>query len=169
MLAANAYYAGVRPKVELEAPPMPWNEFNDKVTISGEAGVGPDILYLNYNTYKRLVNSKALREIPEFVYSYSDLEKDFLPKAMEVLKVIDGKYYYVPWELHPPGCIQYNKSLLEREGFAEPPKSWDEFLEMGKAVVKRENDQVVQTAFGMDGPYMFLFTVLYPSLGGVGP
>lgn len=168
-LAANAYYAGVRPKIELEAPPMPWNEYWDKITISGEAGVGPDILYLNYNSYKRVFDAKSVLPIPESVYPYSELEKDFLPQAMEVLKIYDGQYYYVPWELHPPGCIQYNKSLLEREGFTEPPKNWEEFLEIGQTCVKREGGQVVQTAFGGDGPYMLHFTILYPSLGGVGP
>ncbi|MGD2155574.1 MAG: ABC transporter substrate-binding protein, partial [Anaerolineales bacterium] len=164
-IAQRAFYAGVRPRVDLDAPPMPWNEYWDKVTISGEAGVGPEILYLNYNSYKRLYNAGAMRVIPESVYAIADIEKDFSVDILEPLKVFDGKYYYVPWELHPQGTV-YNKSLLEREGFTEPPSGFDEFLEVAQACVKKENDQVVQSGLGMDGPYMFLFTVLLPSIGG---
>jgi ABC-type glycerol-3-phosphate transport system substrate-binding protein len=120
---------------------------------------------LNYNSYKRLYNAGAMRVIPESVYAIADIEKDFSVDILEPLKVFDGKYYYVPWELHPQGTV-YNKSLLEREGFTEPPSGFDEFLEVAQACVKKENDQVVQSGLGMDGPYMFLFTVLLPSIGG---
>jgi ABC-type glycerol-3-phosphate transport system substrate-binding protein len=163
-IAQRALYAGVAPKYEIDAPPMPWNEFNDKVAVAGEAGVGPDILYLNYNTYKRLIDAKAIRAVPETVYAYADIEKDFTKVATEPLTYFDGKYYYLPHELGPQGTC-YNKTMLEKEGFKDPPKNWDEFLTMAKACVKKENGQVVQSGLGMDGPYMF-YHDLMASIGG---
>jgi ABC-type glycerol-3-phosphate transport system substrate-binding protein len=163
-IAERAFYAGVRPRVDLDAPPMPWNEYWDKVAISGEAGVGPEILYLNYNSYKRLYEAEAMRVVPETVYSTGDIDNDYWEPAMTPLKEFDGQYYYVPMELGPQGTA-YNMSLLEREGFTEPPTNWEEFLEIAKACVKKENDQVVQSGLGMDGPYMF-YHDLMASIGG---
>ena len=52
-IAARMAYAGVTPKIDLELPILPWGEFWDKVQLAGEAGVGPDLLYFNYNNDTR--------------------------------------------------------------------------------------------------------------------
>ena len=37
--------AGITPSVEIAQPHIPWSEWQDKVRISAEAGVGPDLIF----------------------------------------------------------------------------------------------------------------------------
>jgi len=45
----------------------------------------------------------------------------------------DGKTYAVPW-FTDAGMFYYRKDLLEKSGFSEPPKTWDEMKEMAERV-----------------------------------
>ena len=45
----------------------------------------------------------------------------------------DGKTYAVPW-FTDAGMFYYRKDLLEKSGFSEPPKTWDEMKRMGERI-----------------------------------
>ena len=45
----------------------------------------------------------------------------------------EGKTYAVPW-FTDAGMFYYRKDLLEKSGFSEPPKTWDEMKRMGEKV-----------------------------------
>lgn len=45
----------------------------------------------------------------------------------------DGKTYAVPW-FTDAGMFYYRKDLLEKAGYSEPPKTWDEMKQMGEKV-----------------------------------
>ena len=47
----------------------------------------------------------------------------------------ENKIWGVPW-LGDAGLLFYRRDLLERSGFSEPPKTWDELKEMAKKVVQ---------------------------------
>jgi len=163
-IAARMAYAGVTPKVNIELPILPWGEFWDKVQLAGEAGVGPDLLYFNYNTMERLIDAEAIRPVPESVYPYEQIPQDFLAHIVEPLTLYDGKYYYVPWEIHLVS-LNRNLTILEEAGYTEPPTSWDEFLEQAQACVKRENGELVQSGFSTDNA-MMMFKDILETIGG---
>jgi multiple sugar transport system substrate-binding protein len=56
-----------------------------------------------------------------------------------------GKVYGVPWSTDA-GMLFYRKDLLERSGFSEAPKTWEELKEMAKKVLQ-----------DLDTRYGFLF------------
>ena len=45
----------------------------------------------------------------------------------------NGKTYAVPW-FTDAGMFYYRKDLLEKSGFSEPPKTWDEMKRMGDRI-----------------------------------
>jgi trehalose/maltose transport system substrate-binding protein len=47
----------------------------------------------------------------------------------------ESKIWGVPWDTSV-GLLFYRKDLLEKSGFSEPPKTWDELKEMAKKVVQ---------------------------------
>lgn len=64
-------------------------------------------------------------------------ERDkFLPGPIES-NTYEGKVYGVPW-FTDAGMLYYRKDLLEKNGFNEPPKTWDELKQMAKKVQDAE-------------------------------
>ena len=74
-----------------------------------------------------------------YIADLSDRFKDsdeFLPGPMEAMKFEDG-IYGVPWYTDA-GLLYYRKDLLEKAGFSEPPKTWDELRQQAQKVMQDE-------------------------------
>ena len=56
----------------------------------------------------------------------------FLPATIEA-NTYEGKVFGVPWYTDA-GMLYYRADLLERSGFSEPPRTWDELKEMAEKV-----------------------------------
>ena len=50
----------------------------------------------------------------------------------------ESKIWGVPWSADA-GILYYREDLLEKSGFSEPPKTWEELKEMAKKVVQDSN------------------------------
>ena len=71
---------------------------------------------------------------------------EFLPGPMEAMKFEDG-IFGVPWYTDA-GLLYYRKDLLEKAGFSEPPKTWDELKEQAK---KAQQDEGLPFGFVFQG------------------
>jgi multiple sugar transport system substrate-binding protein len=74
-----------------------------------------------------------------YISDLSDRFKDsdeFLPGPMEAMKFEDG-IFGVPWYTDA-GLLYYRKDLLEKAGFSEPPKTWDELRQQAQKVMQDE-------------------------------
>jgi multiple sugar transport system substrate-binding protein len=67
-----------------------------------------------------------------------DMKKRHLEGPLQATEY-DGKTYAVPW-FTDAGMFYYRKDLLEKSGFSEPPKTWDEMKRMGDRI--RSNSDV---------------------------
>ena len=63
-----------------------------------------------------------------------DLRAAHLPATINS-NTYEGKVYGVPW-FTDAGMLYYRKDLLEKSGFSEPPKTWDELKEQAQKVVQ---------------------------------
>ncbi|MDP9425223.1 MAG: ABC transporter substrate-binding protein [Actinomycetota bacterium] len=61
-----------------------------------------------------------------------DERRAFLPATIEA-NTYKGKVYGVPWYTDA-GMLYYRQDLLEKSGFSEPPKTWDELKGMAAKV-----------------------------------
>jgi multiple sugar transport system substrate-binding protein len=61
-----------------------------------------------------------------------EMRKDFLESTIQT-NIFDGKLYGVPW-FTDAGMLFYRTDLLEKAGMSEPPKTWDELIEMAREV-----------------------------------
>lgn len=61
-------------------------------------------------------------------------QSKFLPAPIQGL-TYDGKIWAVPW-FTDAGMLFYRKDLLEKSGYSEPPKTWDELKAMALKVKK---------------------------------
>jgi multiple sugar transport system permease protein len=70
-----------------------------------------------------------------------------------------GGTYGLPWNTDSR-ALWCNMALLKKNGFAEPPKDWDELIEMGRAMTKRTPKGNIETIgfaplFGNSFLYMY--------------
>ena len=60
---------------------------------------------------------------------------------------IDGKLYSAPWILQPM-CMYYNKDLLEKAGYDNPPETWDEYIDACYGIAELGTDEAGNTIYG---------------------
>lgn len=70
----------------------------------------------------------------------------FLPAPVESC-TYDGGVYGVPW-FTDAGMLYYREDLLEKSGFSEPPKTWEELKEQAQKVTR---DSDVEDGFVFQG------------------
>jgi len=73
-------------------------------------------------------------------------QSQFLDAPIQSL-MYDGKIYGVPW-FTDAGLLYYRADLLEKSGYSDPPKTWDEMQEMAVKVAK---DQKIDYGFVFQG------------------
>ena len=73
-------------------------------------------------------------------------QKKFLEGPLQSV-TYDGKVWGVPWYTDA-GMLYYRADLLEKSGYSEPPKTWDELKEMADKVKK---DQGIKYGFVFQG------------------
>ncbi len=74
----------------------------------------------------------ALDRFPDF----DSVMSARMPRAMlESFQSEDGHYYQVPWKTNPVMTF-YNKRLLAAVGFTTPPRTYSQFIAMGKVVTR---------------------------------
>lgn len=59
-------------------------------------------------------------------------QDEFLPGPMQAMSY-EGKVYGVPWYTDS-GLLYYRRDLLEKSGFSEPPKTWEELKQQALRV-----------------------------------
>lgn len=75
-----------------------------------------------------------------------DMRSEFLQGPVDA-NTYEGEIYGVPW-FTDAGMLYYRRDLLEQSGFSEPPKSWEELIEMAK---KTQQDSGTDIGFIFQG------------------
>ncbi len=71
---------------------------------------------------------------------------EFLPGPMQSA-TYNGKIYGVPWYTDA-GLLYYRQDLLEKAGYSEPPKTWDELQEMANKI---QQDEGIKNGYVFQG------------------
>lgn len=103
---------------------------------AGSSEPAPDILRINNTWLPKF--QKYLTPLPESVMNKDKYTEMFYPTAVEDFTGTDGKIYAIPWEIDGLFVI-YNKQLLSKAGYSEPPKDWDTFIEAAQKMTKRDS------------------------------
>ena len=65
-------------------------------------------------------------------YYKEDEIKEFFPRIIEN-NTVGGRLVSIPW-FGDAGILYYRTDLLEKYGYKEPPKTWEELTEMAKKI-----------------------------------
>lgn len=98
-----------------------------KLLAALAAGNPPDIAQIEVNSMGVFANSGKLMDLTDFMNQSSVDKPDNFLNGMLVSTQWNGKYYGVPLNRSVP-VFYYNKTLFQKAGIQNPPKTWDDVV-----------------------------------------
>jgi len=150
------------PNVEIQIQVFPLGEFLDKVLVALAGGAGPDTVQVRSTWVQGLIQAGLLYPLDERVITAAEIERDFVPPAIEPLKA-DGKYYALPTDAQSI-VLFYQPELFELAGLnsAKPPTTWDELIATAKKIHRRDaQGKTTQMGVATGGYAPVLFTLMH--------
>lgn len=118
--------------IKLEYQTANWNVATQSFIAASQAGNPPDLLGAQSQDSQPMATAGYVADLGQF--KYEDWN-DFSPAVLKEACTVGGKIVAMPTYITSTG-LGYNKVLLREAGFAEPPKTWEELIRVGKAVTK---------------------------------
>lgn len=133
------------PDIQVESVPMAYNSMLEQLLILNASKQTPDIMQIHGSWTSALQGAGALANLND--YLTDDVKADFYPNVLAALNY-DGGQYALPWS--PSPIVLYcNMALLEKAGYTEPPKTFEELAEMARAIAALGQDENGNTIYGM--------------------
>lgn len=126
----------LHPDIEVRIQQLPWTAAHQKLltALAGEAT--PDLCQLGNTWIPEFVALKALEPLDQSLARSATVQaSDYFPGIWDT-NIIGGTLYGVPWYIDTR-LLFYRRDLLAEAGFAEPPRSWEEWSRMLAAIKAR--------------------------------
>jgi len=115
------------PNIEVKPQSIPLEQAKDKIITSANAGNPPDVADVLNEWLVSYHRMGILPDLTEDINKWEEKEK--IPQNIWDTLSVDGKIVAVPSELGIRAFL-YHEDMLKAAGAAEPPKTWDELLEL---------------------------------------
>ncbi len=120
-------------KITYREMPSDTGQYFDKLRTQFQAGGGDiDVIVGDVIWPAQFAANGWISDVTD---RFTDAD-EFLPGPMQSA-TYDGKIYGVPWYTDA-GLLYYRQDLLEKAGYSEPPKTWDELQEMANKIKQDE-------------------------------
>jgi multiple sugar transport system substrate-binding protein len=115
---------------------IPWNAAHEKLLTAFAGDATPDVCQLGNTWIPEFATLGALEPLDRRVSQSSVVEpKDYFPGLWETNRMQDH-VYGVPWYADTR-LLFYRRDLLEEAGYTQPPETWDEWLNVMRAIKRR--------------------------------
>lgn len=158
-------YNKTHPHINIELDMVPWSNYLDKLMTNAAAGMAPDASLFKSQWWPIFREQKVIAPIDEYFnkWEYKDEVEPFIIERYREVSG-DNKLYFMP-ECFLTIFFYYRKDLFAEAG-VEPPRTWDEFLDVAKKLTRDKDgdgkiDQYGYTmrtnAIGTNNWYSFIF------------
>lgn len=117
---------------------VPWASAHDQFTNAIAGGTGPDVAEVGTTWTPEFGDAGALMDLSDQI-GEAGLSEEYLPSLLEA-GTLDEAVYGAPWYAGVRSLV-YNTEMLEAAG-VEPPTTWDEIVEVGKALKETDPDVI---------------------------
>ncbi len=144
-----------RTDIQIKLAAIPRDSWDEKLNAAIAGSVAPDISYLDQPKVAQWAQEGTLLDITPYADGKDGINRAEYIEGALMTNELGGKLYGLPLNMTTVALF-YNKDLVP-----SPPKTWDEWLDISKAVYKK--DQV--SAF--EGPWGGGWGAwLFPAFGG---
>ncbi|MCK9224072.1 MAG: extracellular solute-binding protein [Candidatus Muirbacterium halophilum] len=114
--------------VRIMAEPIPWGGHQEKILTSLATGTIPDIARVDATFVYKLAHKNAIYNLSQF--GLDTIAKDITPAALGSAQ-FKGKLWAIPDQVNGVALF-YNQDMFAEHGIRNPPKNWEEFLEIAE-------------------------------------
>lgn len=136
-------FTGLHPDIKVDYTPITSAQYVQKIVAEFTAGNEPDALYVYDDSLAAWVDSEYLQPIDGL--EGVDKVYDSVYDGNAATMTYQGKRYGLPYYTDSM-CLIYNGEILQKAGFAEPPKTLDELAKQAKVI---RDKQLVEFPIGL--------------------
>jgi multiple sugar transport system substrate-binding protein len=133
------------PDITVRQETFPYDAYQQQVAASLPAGQGPDVVQLFYGWLPAWQRAGYLEPLPPEHFDPATLDSEFVPMARAAK--MSGEWYGLPTAVRSLALF-YNAEMLSEAGFDGPPATWDEFIEIAKALTEKRGQRFTQVGYG---------------------
>lgn len=151
LLHFDNFFKGNYPNMELQGDwGVPWGEYWTKMPTQLTAGAEIELMWMHDSRCQTFAANGWIVPLDDFLASFTPpgWPDEFYPSQVKAFQY-QGKQYGIPYDF-ASGGFYLNLDLFEAAGVEPPTESttWEQFLEMAKALTKQDGDQTVQWGVG---------------------
>ncbi|HJX22751.1 MAG TPA: sugar ABC transporter substrate-binding protein, partial [Steroidobacteraceae bacterium] len=129
-------FRALHPDIEVRIQQLPWTAAHQKLLTAFAGEATPDVCQLGNTWIPEFVALKALEPLDQSLARSASVQaSDYFPGIWDT-NIIGGTLYGVPWYIDTR-LLFYRRDLLAEAGFADPPRSWEEWSRMLAAIKAR--------------------------------
>ncbi|MGM0904076.1 MAG: ABC transporter substrate-binding protein [Bacillota bacterium] len=140
------------PEIKVDLEYIPWDQGENQLITAATNGTLPDVSTIAGRWTAQMVEMGAVEPLDS--YFPGDFATQFVDAAFDTTQY-KGETWGLPVGFTTTGLF-YRTDWLKEAGFAEPPKTWDEFLTVAEAMTAGDK----QHGFGLVG-HNSMETVLF--------
>lgn len=128
------------PGVKIIVQSIPWTAAQEKLITAYASDNTPDGFQLGNTWIPQFVALNAIENLDDWVSRSKVIKKDRYFEGIWDTNVIDGSVYGIPWYVDTR-LLFYRKDIFEKAGYKNPPKTWDELLDLSRRIRKLYGNQ----------------------------
>jgi multiple sugar transport system substrate-binding protein len=121
------------PGLRVRVQQIPWSAAHEKLLTAYAGDALPDVFQLGNTWVPEFVALRALAPLDARVAVPAGVERADYFEGVWDTNVVDGETWGVPWYVDTR-LLFYRADLLARAGHADPPRTWDEWLDAMSAL-----------------------------------
>ena len=122
------------PNINVEVTPVPWEGMYEKYlsALMAKKG-GPDIITYGCQWGQEFAASGGLADLSDL---WAEVSSSVFESTHE-WNEFEGKQYGIPFRIET-WCLYYNKTMFEKAGLNNPPKTWAQVAEYAKKITTED-------------------------------
>ncbi|GAB3615887.1 extracellular solute-binding protein [Okibacterium endophyticum] len=135
---------------------VPYDEIGAKLSLDQQSGANTiDVAAPWYVSIGDLAADGAIQDLTDWIDAEEETLKtdDFIPSIYDAYTKVGDRRYGLPFD-GDTHVLFYNTEILERNGFTEPPTTWDEYNAQAATITANESANGVygSAIFGQKSP-----------------
>jgi len=121
------------PGIKVIVQQIPWTAAQEKLITAFASDNTPDACQLGNTWVPQFVSLNALVDLDEWIEKSDLIKKENYFEGIWNTNEIEGKIYGIPWYIDTR-IIFYRTDILKKAGYDNPPKDWNELLDVSRKI-----------------------------------